>query len=516
MSPRAWPIHAGLVGCDSLVVLDEAHCSEPFRQTLSAIRREQERGGEARSGIRPVQTIELSATPRSTGRTFELSDEDRDHPVLGRRLRASKTIDLATVKGPLATATSPPDAEDALAFEIADRLETAFQAGEDHRSPPLRAAAVVNRVDRARRAAALLQKRLGREVDVRLMIGAMRPLDRDRLEAELRDRVGSDAEAARPLVVVATQCLEVGADLDFDLMLSELAPLDALRQRFGRLNRTGRAIEASGAVLAPDSRLRKASVDAEPDPLYATADVATWELLDELAREVEVPQRRGKAKTVRRCDFGIAELDQALASIDPNRLASAQTPSENAPCLLPAQIGAFAQTNPAPAADPEPSLYLHGTRAESTEISICFRSDLPPDLDAERADDDRRELAAELAAYCSLLPPAPRECLPVRLAAFRRWWTERAADDADIPSTAVDDEQARRRRDHRATTAPIAILVPCRDEPPRQLDTPGDVRPGDTLIVPVPPSGWPESESSDWKRLLHVPDDPDWPSLDRA
>ena len=40
------PVHAGLVGNDSLIVIDEAHLVEPFRQTLARIARFRRKASE--------------------------------------------------------------------------------------------------------------------------------------------------------------------------------------------------------------------------------------------------------------------------------------------------------------------------------------------------------------------------------------------------------------------------------------------------------------------------------------
>lgn len=65
---------------------------------------------------------------------------------------------------------------------------------------------------------------------------------RDRLAKEqvIQARLDASHDTQDPIVVVATQVIEVSLDLDFDRIVSEPAPLEALVQRFGRVNRRGR------------------------------------------------------------------------------------------------------------------------------------------------------------------------------------------------------------------------------------------------------------------------------------
>lgn len=66
---------------------------------------------------------------------------------------------------------------------------------------------------------------------------------RDRLTKEqiIRERTGADrANDCLPIVLVATQAVEVSLDIDLDTIYTEPAPLEALVQRFGRVNRRGK------------------------------------------------------------------------------------------------------------------------------------------------------------------------------------------------------------------------------------------------------------------------------------
>lgn len=90
VSDSGKPIHAALVGNDALYLLDEAHLSQPFLETLRAV--ESFRGGPwARQPVGgPFRVVEISATPQSEGERFGLAGEDSANDELRRRLDAPK------------------------------------------------------------------------------------------------------------------------------------------------------------------------------------------------------------------------------------------------------------------------------------------------------------------------------------------------------------------------------------------------------------------------------------------
>jgi len=64
----------------------------------------------------------------------------------------------------------------------------------------------------------------------------------DRLQKErtICQKLDPKHASPEPLIVVATQVVEVSLNLDFDTIITEPAPLEALVQRFGRVNRARR------------------------------------------------------------------------------------------------------------------------------------------------------------------------------------------------------------------------------------------------------------------------------------
>ncbi|MCX7858584.1 MAG: CRISPR-associated helicase Cas3' [Chloroflexus sp.] len=113
---------------------------------------------------------------------------------------------------------------------------------------PLQAQAVLNRpsssslviCNTVSRARALYRelKQAAPEIEVMLLHSQFLPDDRRRIEQELRQRLGVDADRARAnLIVVATQAIEVGVDISAEVLHTELAPPASLIQRAGRCAR---------------------------------------------------------------------------------------------------------------------------------------------------------------------------------------------------------------------------------------------------------------------------------------
>ena len=484
VSDRMKPVHAGLLGTGSLILLDEAHLSEPFRQTLAAVR---DIGG---AGVRMAL---LSATPGATAkRRFGLSLADHCDGELKKRLETTKPVALKKV------GTRPDAPAEDFTKEV---LAMSARLRKKEVSPPA-VGVVVNRVALARAIYTKLTKLLAEgggadDADAILLIGPSRNVDRNEIVDKLAPyRTGAKCRAkAKPLFIVATQCLEVGVDLDLDGLVTQAAALDALRQRFGRLNRAGRPVHVEGAILA----LSKDVAKKADDPVYGDRIRLTWEALDKIAEGGEV-------------DFGVEALPRRLeeAGIEQNALAAEQP---KAPVVMPAYLDLWSQTSPRPATDPDVALFLHGVERTSTGVSIVWRGDI---AEADLVKDD----GVNLKELIRLVPPRADEAIEVPLWSAREWLrrTESVpADVSDAPEReAKVQEPVRKRGSERR-----AFRWAGSDDPRTGVVGPDDLRTGDLLIVPAkyggcdafgwaPDSGDPVTDVADdaakpyWRRRCAV------------
>lgn len=399
------PIFAGLAVHDSVILLDEAHLSFPFLQTLQAV--ELYRGEKwAELPLRtPFGFCFLSATlPAAVPPNAVFPGAQRkvalDHPELARRMSVSKPAELVTVR------SARTSDKDTFVEEAANRTISFVKTHGKQR-----VAVVVNRVHTAESIAQTLKARHHHDFDVVLLTGRLRPFERDSLIARWKPvlEASQPIPPERPVVLVATQCIEVGADFSFDALVTEAAGLDALRQRFGRLNRMGRLEDSPAVILI---RAEDTKPKAE-DFIYGGALNRTWQLLETLATT------EGEANSARKfVDFGTAALDTQLENVDDLSLYLAPVPT--APLLLPAHVDLLCQTAPQSAVEPDIQFYLHGIDRGIPEVRVCWRSDLD---DAERNKDT---CWPEIIALC---PPNSAETLSVPLTRLQKWLAGRSGND---------------------------------------------------------------------------------------
>ena len=473
--PGTWPIHAGLAGNDAIILLDEAHCAQPFLETLRAVEKYR-RWGDAVLAP-PFQVVVMSATPPDgmTDVFWDVSEEPRKagHPLGDRQLAAKPTAleVVAKAKGDKALeemAVALAKKAKQMAEQYSNTRQNIAQSDLFAGKPTGKPAVVIfcNRVATARRAWQLLYQEHGDTVA--LLTGRMRPIDKDDTVAgrltELSADRSKDRELSAPMFVVATQTLEVGANLDFDVLVTECASLDALRQRFGRLNRMGRPIAGRdtegrplGALAAVLVRADQA-VGSDDDPVYGSALAATWGWLNDRPK----------------LDMGIVALEPRLIE-DHKKLPDLNAPSNHAPVMLPSHVDCWVQTAPTPQPTPDVAAFLHGPGSRSADVQVCWRADLEADL----AGDAWKEIL-------SLCPPSSPECLPVPIGLMRRWLAgedDARADVSDIEGELVvpiDNAKLSQRK----------VVYWRGGDEPGTLNTPEDLRPGDVVVIPASLGGW--------------------------
>lgn len=458
VSPAMAPIHAGLLGEDALILLDEAHLSHAFHDTLEGIAHHRTCRDDPSVG-RPWAVVALTATPAAAARTFHLTPEERAEPAIARRLAAHKPARLV-----LLSAETETDIASAYAKAAADWI------ADCGRSDPV-IAVVVNRVRLARLIHAQLRADHGDDAAI-LLTGRVRPVERDDLIERYKARLSADGRlgGTAPLFVVATQCIEAGADFDVDALITQIAPLDALRQRFGRLNRLGMSAASPAAILAA-----KAEVAARAqDPVYGDRMRATWAWLKQIATR---GRRKGDPEIV---DFGVDALDALLAAAPADTAASLAAPAARAPRLRRPDIAFFAVTNPSPAPDVALPLYLRGRIDAVADVGIIWRADL-----TETDLDDRDRAIAIVTA----MPPRPGEAVSVPVWAARAWLGRHAgADELPDLDMTVDGSAG-----NGAGRAFVRWRRGALD--PTDIDTAANLRPGDLIVLPAEaggcdPFGW--------------------------
>jgi len=149
--------------------------------------------------------------------------------------------------------------------------------------------------------------------------------------------------------VVATQTLEVGADVDFDHLVTETTGVRSLVQRLGRVNRLGTRPSASCVVCHPGDRTTW--------PVYGPEPAQVWESLCAAAQA--------------------GQLDLSPAKVG-DLLGPPQDRATRVGELLPAHLWEWAKTTTAPAGEAPVELFFEGFEGGG-DVSLVWRAHRPPD-----------------------------------------------------------------------------------------------------------------------------------------
>jgi len=265
VSPKMRPYHAGLLGADTLVVLDEAHLVPAFEDLLRQVERGAASFGPKDRSLSMLlpsfKLLTLSATGRESDSTsLTLTDADRQNLVVSKRLNAKKTLAIVELAGTPEADNADQDGQIANAGEELNVKKNkapklagvlAQQAWElTHKgSDKVRCLVYCD----ARKVATAVTAELrnlaksagATEPTIELFVGGRRVLERTMVTMWLVEHGfveredGTRAEPQRPTFLVATSAGEVGVDMDADHMVCDLVAWERMVQRLGRVNRRG-------------------------------------------------------------------------------------------------------------------------------------------------------------------------------------------------------------------------------------------------------------------------------------
>ena len=379
-------MHAGLLGHDAMVLLDEAHLAPAFAALLRDIA-----GLQGRPEGRPeFRTMTLSATGASGATVLGLTGADFRCAAVCRRLNARKSPRFVEAATP------------------AERIRRIRAAALSHPSGAV--AVFVERVADARRIARGLVAALGPDAAGRVAVltGTLRGRERAALaEGPVWRRFTPgrrEPPDAPSVYLVSTAAGEVGVDLDADHAVMDLATLDSMIQRLGRVNRAG---DGDAQVTVVFTAREASGPDSTPTSYRERREGARAATLDALRR---LPGLSPKT----------------LRGLDPDTVAACSAPTARPAPLDAVVLEAYAATS-AVLARPPVAVYLRGVseEAHTAQCFLAWRRDVA-ELVALGA-----PVAGEMLAF---FPPDPRELARVP-ASFAR--SARAMRDAPSGGAAL-------------------------------------------------------------------------------
>lgn len=361
------PLEAGLLGQDSLLVLDEAHLSKPFERLLGSISAFQQSHGKPMNVIRMSATsgsanqsdvFQLDTNPESE--TFDLwskLDEkgDEQNPIK-KRFDAKKHLSIVNTEKPVDTIAIEANklATEKPGSRIVIFVKTPRQVAD------VRKALERRNKDHATRISQLTGTMRGLERDE--LVDCEKPLGEGDHERRVMQRfLKPDNEPSQgSCFLVSTSAGEVGFDLNADHLVGDEAPLDSWIQRLGRANRRGYG-DARVVLVRDIKRTDKTDFDKSCS--------ATTKLFDKHLDGRDVGPK------------SLASFMRSLAFKQPEQIELATSPTPTIVALTDILLDAWSMTSiiTQMPGRPEVGPWLRGIDDELPQTTIAWRAEL--DLD---------------------------------------------------------------------------------------------------------------------------------------
>lgn len=377
------PLEAGLLGQDSLLVLDEAHLSKPFEKLACAIGDDGpfQKSRDKRLQGSPMRVIRMSATGgKSDGDkppfTLEfdadgnLAGEDANDKILRDRFSAKKRLTITTLgtKDDLKAKLAEAAIELANSPElIGKRIVVFVRSPDDARS----IAEKIQSHAKPSKSKSNPDPKGPYDASVEVLTGTMRGLERDQLveKAVFEQRwlngklTPDDPVNQTPVFLISTSAGEVGFDLNADHLVGNAAPLDSWIQRLGRVNRRGVG-DATVVLIKEEEPANKTE--------FEKACIATSVLLTD------------------GMDVSPRELAAFKKSLTPEQIDKASSPKPTMIELTDILLDAWSMTSIAERMPgrPEVAPWIRGIDNEQAQTTIVWRAELelfPRDSSPEKA-----------------------------------------------------------------------------------------------------------------------------------
>lgn len=427
-------VHAGLLGVDTLIVIDEPHLAAAQVRSISDILELQSDKTRA-LGVPASRLTVLGATvpPEVVAVCHE-----RGGGMIG--FDPAVESDLSRFHAPRPARVVPVPSVSVGPTVSALVTEALGACGTDRR-----VAVVVNTVEVAEKVCVSLREKVSKkafvgthgEIKVDLVTGRMRPVDRP----------DSSDLGVPGVITVATQVVEVGVDFCVDSLITELTGWPSLTQRVGRLNRDGSAVDPECVIVTPVECKGSQSVTVgrkDSAAIYSQDSLsACLSGLCEVAgvadlTDPEVEDTRDTSFTVDMSLSAQSALTAAVLSsgyvtrsgVDPDR---AVWGADSMPARVTDRLASAMGQTTTPGLEATPFLTGVAPRQTSLTVSIVWRTPVGPVEDGSSA--DRLRLSVDLA------PVTPGEVLELPLPAARMLLDGEATDPtaALVDSGSVDD-----------------------------------------------------------------------------